>query len=63
MAVWHGGELLGALTVQKPRNEPVSAAEDKLLANLASQAGLILRNVRLTAELQATIDDLRGSFI
>src|SRR5207342_3786892 len=61
VAVRHGDELLGALTLQKPRNEPVSAAEDKLLAHLASQAGLVLRNVRLTAELQATIDDLRAS--
>ena len=61
VAVRHGDELLGALTIQKPRNEPVSAAEDKLLAHLASQAGLVLRNVRLTAELQATIDDLRAS--
>jgi len=39
VAVRHGDELLGALTVQKPRNEPVSATEDKLLAHLASQAG------------------------
>ena len=39
----------------------MSAAEDKLLAHLASQAGLVLRNVRLTAELQATIEDLRAS--
>jgi signal transduction histidine kinase len=61
VAVRHGDELLGALTVQKPRSEPVSAAEDKLLEHLASQAGLVLRNVRLTAELQATIDDLRAS--
>ena len=61
IAVRHGDELLGAITVQKPGNEPVAAAEDKLLAHLASQAGLVLRNVRLTAELQATIDDLRAS--
>jgi signal transduction histidine kinase len=61
IAARHREELLGALTIQKPRNEPVSAAEDKLLAHLASQAGLVLRNVRLTAELQATIDDLRAS--
>ena len=61
VAVRHGDELLGAIAMQKPRNEPVSAAEDKLLAHLASQAGLVLRNVRLTAELQATIDDLRAS--
>jgi signal transduction histidine kinase len=61
VAVRHADELLGALAIQKPRNEPVTAAEDKLLAHLASQAGLVLRNVRLTAELQATIDDLRAS--
>jgi signal transduction histidine kinase len=54
-------ELLGAITLQKPRNEPVSAADDRLLEHLASQAGLVLRNVRLTAELQARIDDLRAS--
>ena len=61
VAVRHGDELLGALAIQKPRNEPATAAEDKLLAHLASQAGLVLRNVRLTAELRATIDDLRAS--
>ena len=61
VAVRHGDELLGAITLQKPRNEPVAAAEDKLLEHLASQAGLVLRNVRLTAELQARIDDLRAS--
>jgi signal transduction histidine kinase len=61
VAVRHSGELLGALTVVKPPSEPVSAAEDRLLAQLASQAGLVLRNARLTAELQATIDDLRAS--
>jgi signal transduction histidine kinase len=61
VAVRHGDEQLGALAIQKPRNEPVTAAEDKLLTHLASQAGLVLRNVRLTAELRATIDDLRAS--
>jgi signal transduction histidine kinase len=61
VAVRHSGELLGALTIVKPPSEPVSAAEDRLLAQLASQAGLVLRNARLTAELQATIDDLRAS--
>jgi len=61
IGVYHQDELLGAITVQKARNEPVSDAEEKLLTDLASQAGLVLRNVRLTAELQATIDDLRAS--
>ena len=55
------GELLGAITLEKAKNEAVPAAEDMLLTDLASQAGLVLRNVRLTAELQATIDDLRAS--
>jgi signal transduction histidine kinase len=59
--VRHRGELLGAITLRKPPGEPVSAAENQLLDHLASQAGLVLRNVRLTAELHATIDDLRAS--
>jgi signal transduction histidine kinase len=61
IAVRHGNELLGALILVKPRDEPVSAAEDSLLAHLASQTGLVLRNLRLTAELRATIDDLTAS--
>ena len=61
VAVQHGGELLGALSLQKPRNEPLTSTEDELLRHLASQAGLVLRNAALTAELQATIDDLRAS--
>jgi signal transduction histidine kinase len=61
VAVKHGGELLGALSLQKPRNEPLTSTEDDLLRHLASQAGLVLRNAALTAELQATIDDLRAS--
>jgi signal transduction histidine kinase len=61
VAVRHGNELLGALALEKPRNEPLTVAEDKLLHHLASQAGLVFRNRRLTAELQATIDELRAS--
>jgi signal transduction histidine kinase len=59
--VRHGDELLGALSLRKPANETLTSAEDKLLQHLASQAGLVLRNVQLTAELQATIDELRAS--
>jgi signal transduction histidine kinase len=61
VAVRHGNELLGALALHKPRNEPLTQAEDKLLQHLASQAGLVFRNGRLTAELQATIEELRAS--
>jgi signal transduction histidine kinase len=52
--VRHGGELLGALTVNKPAGEELNPAEEKLLADVAGQAGLVLRNVRL-------IEDLRSS--
>ncbi len=61
VAVRHSGELLGALSLRKPRNEPLTSAEDKLLQHLASQAGLVLRNAQLTADLRATIDELRAS--
>ena len=45
----------------KPRNESLTQTEDKLLQHLASQAGLVFRNGRLTAELQATIEELKAS--
>ena len=45
IGVCHQGDLLGAITLEKSRNEPVTAADDKLLTDLASQAGLVLRNV------------------
>lgn len=52
--VRHQGELLGALSIEKPPNEPLTPAEEKLTADLASQAGLVLRNVRLIEELRAS---------
>ncbi len=59
--VRHRGDLLGALTIEKPPNEPLTTTEDHLVQDLASQAGLVLRNARLTAELQTTIEKLRAS--
>jgi signal transduction histidine kinase len=61
VAVRHGNELLGALALRKPANEPLTAAEGKLLQHVASQAGLVFRNRRLTAELRATIAELTAS--
>ena len=61
VAVTHGGELLGALSLHKPPNEPLTSTEDELMRHLASQAGLVVRNAALTAQLQATIDELRAS--
>jgi len=60
-AVRHRDELLGALTVTKPPNDPLTGAEDKLVEDLAAQAGLVLRNVRLTEELRANLEELRAS--
>jgi signal transduction histidine kinase len=54
VAVQHGDELLGALSLQKPRNEPLTSTEDELLRHLASQAGLVLRNAALIGELRAS---------
>jgi signal transduction histidine kinase len=59
--VRHQGELLGALTVTKRKGESLTPVEEKLLADLAAQAGLVLKNVGLTAELMARLDDLRAS--
>ncbi len=52
--VRHQGELLGVIGVGKPPNEPLSPQEEKLLRDLASQAGLVLRNVRLIEELRTS---------
>jgi len=60
-AVRHREELLGALTVTKPPNEPLTVAEDRLVEDLAAQAGLVLRNVRLNEELRANLEELRAS--
>jgi signal transduction histidine kinase len=59
--VLHDGELLGALTIRKPAHESLAPAEEKLLEDLAAQAGLLLRNVRLTAELLERLDELQAS--
>ena len=59
--VRHGDDLLGALSLSKPPNEPLTGTEDSLLQHLASQASLVMRNAQLTAELRATIDELLAS--
>lgn len=59
--VRHDGELLGALTTTKPGSEVMSPADTKLLTDLAGQAGLLLRNVRLTAQLLDRLAELQRS--
>jgi len=50
--VFHEGELLGTLTLIKPRGEKIDAAEQRLLDDLASQAGLVFSRYRLVEELR-----------
>jgi len=59
--VIHQGEPLGAITIAMPASEPMTPASEQLVENLAAQAGLVLRNVRLAEELRATIEELRRS--
>ena len=48
------GELLGALSVAMPASDPMNPAKERLVRDLAAQAGLVLRNVRLIEELRAS---------
>src|SRR4029077_11017053 len=59
--VRHGDDLLGAISLSKPPQEPLTGTEDSLLQHLASQASLVMRNAQLTAELRATIEELLAS--
>jgi signal transduction histidine kinase len=61
VVVRHQGEVLGALTVTKRRGESLTPIEIKLMDDLAHQAGLVLKNVGLTTDLQARLVDLRAS--
>jgi signal transduction histidine kinase len=59
--VHHRGELLGALALAKAPGDRLTPGEDKLASDLASQAGLVLRNVRLTEELLERLNELQAS--
>lgn len=50
--VRHQGELLGAITVRMPPNDPMDPSKERLIRDLAAQVGLVLRNVRLIEELR-----------
>ncbi|HEX6130459.1 MAG TPA: sensor histidine kinase, partial [Actinomycetota bacterium] len=52
VAVRHQGELLGALSVRMPASDPIGAGRQRIVRDLAAQAGLVLRNVRLIEELR-----------
>lgn len=59
--VRHQGELLGALTVATRPGASVRPLEVGLVADLAAQAGHVLRNVQLTEELVRRLEELQAS--
>ena len=54
LPVAHAGEVLGAISVRMPRREPLGEGGERLVAHVASQAGLVLSNARLIEELRAS---------
>ncbi|HEY1321570.1 MAG TPA: ATP-binding protein [Streptosporangiaceae bacterium] len=47
-------ELLGAISIQMPKGEPLRPAGEQLVADVASQAGLVLSNAGLIEDLRAS---------
>ncbi len=52
--VRHQGDQLGAITASMHANDPMNPIKETLIRDLAGQAGLVLRNVRLIEELRAS---------
>jgi signal transduction histidine kinase len=48
----HQGELLGALTLAMKPSDPMNPSKDRIVRDLVSQTGLVLRNVKLIEELR-----------
>ena len=58
MPIVDRGERLGSITVEMPAGHPLRPREQRLLADLADQAGMAFRNARLTAELSGEVEQL-----
>ncbi|HXO59551.1 MAG TPA: hypothetical protein VN834_07085, partial [Candidatus Acidoferrum sp.] len=58
LPVSYRGDAMGEIAVVKAIDEPITPAEDKLLADLAAQAGPVMHNVRLTVELQRRLAEI-----
>ena len=58
LPVRNRGELLGVLVVQEGTHGPLDPVEQRLVAGLAAQAGLVLRGARLRAELAGRATEL-----
>ncbi|TVR21237.1 MAG: hypothetical protein EA387_10490 [Nitriliruptor sp.] len=55
------GDLLGALSFERRRDDPVTPHDRELLAQMAGQASLVLGNARLRERLRDRIEELRAS--
>jgi signal transduction histidine kinase len=63
LPVSYRGEPMGEIAVGKPGGEPITPAEGKLLTDLAAQAGLVMHNVRLTAELRSRLAEISSQAV
>jgi len=61
LPVRYQGEVLGALSVSKRPGESLTPTEDRLLADLAGQVGLVLKNAGLRELLLARLEEIRAS--
>ena len=59
--VKHRGELLGAVSITKPRGQTATKGDEKVLSDVAAGAGLLLRNIGLNTALVERADELRAS--
>ncbi len=56
--VGYQGEVIGSIDVAERPDQPLRPGEERLLEDLAGQAGLALHNVRLTEELELRAGEL-----
>ena len=59
--VREGDELLGVLTIAKARGERVTEVDADLVDRLAAASGVLLRNLRLDAELAQRLEEIEAS--
>jgi signal transduction histidine kinase len=59
--VMHQGEKHGSLAIWTHAGETLNKSEQRVLSDLALQAGLVLHNAQLSAELERRLEELRAS--
>ena len=59
--VRHQGEKHGSLAIWTHAGEVLNKNQQRVLSDLALQAGLVLHNARLSAELERRLEELRAS--